>query len=308
MNFETAPEKGALAFIRLYSGIFSLVGSSVLWGLLPLYWKLLGDVPSLLIVYHRILWSFVFLVPITLILGGWRGVVAVLRNTRTLCVLILSGLVLALNWLQYIWAVNNGLVLETSLGYYILPLINVMVGIVFFGDKPRRAQYIAIALAFIGVATLVAMAGHVPWVALGLGVSFSIYGILRKIAPVDSLPGLFVETLVLSIPALIAIVYSSQEGFSFMDGAHFGRDILLIGTGVATTLPLLLFTYSVRRISLITVGIMQYFSPTIAFLLGVYVFQEPFSLPQKVAFGFIWGAVLLYTADSFRSHRAKRHH
>lgn len=298
-----APEKGFFAFARRYSGIFALLGSSGMWGSLPLYWKLLDTVPALLIFYQRVVWSFVFLLLVILLMGRWQSVVSTVRNWRVLRVLILCSMLLAMNWLLYIWAVNNGLVIETSLGYYILPLLNVSAGVLLFGDKPSRAQYIAIALAFAGVAALVVMAGYVPWVALGLGGSFCVYGIVRKIAPVESLPGLFVETAILFIPSLAGVLYSAWSGFSFLDGAEPARDALLIGTGIATSVPLLFFAYGVRRVPLITVGVMQYISPTITFLLGVFVFGEPFSSAQGVAFACIWAALLLYSADSIRTHR-----
>ncbi|MDL2271721.1 EamA family transporter RarD [Desulfovibrio sp. OttesenSCG-928-I05] len=297
-----APDSGPFAFVRRYSGIMAMMGSSMLWGSLPLYWRLLDDVPAELIFCHRVLWSFVFLVPLTILLGGWKAAMAAVRNWRVFRIMILSSLFLAVNWLLYIWAVNEGRVLETSLGYYILPLLNVAMGILFFGDKPRRAQYIAIGLAFIGVAAQIVMTGYVPWVALGLGFSFMIYGILRKIIPVESLPGLFVETSILVIPALIAVLLSVKDGFPFLNGSHTGRDMLLIGAGVATTLPLLLFAHGVRRIPLVTVGIMQYFSPTITLIIGVFVFGESFSFAQGLAFGCIWLALVLYSIDGIRAH------
>ena len=302
IHSEAAPGRGPVAFVRRYSGVTALVASMVVWGSLPLYWKLLDDVPPVLILCHRMFWSFVLVVPLTFLLGQGKTAMEALRTWRTVRILLLSSMVLACNWLLYIWAVVNGQVLATSLGYYIMPLLNVCAGIFIFGDRPRRAQYIAILLAFIGVAAQVVLAGAVPWVALGLAFSFGAYGLLRKIVPVESLAGLAVETSLLMLPALGGVIWGAYTGFSFLDGTHPWRDALLVGAGVMTTLPLLWFAHGVRRIPLITVGIVQYLSPSIAFAIGVFVLDEPFSFADALAFCFIWAALALYSVDGIRAH------
>ncbi len=284
------------------SGLIALLAAMFAWGLLPLYWNLLASEPPIIILCHRMFWSFIILLPATFLLGRKQEVWNALRSRKTIGILLLSGSLLACNWLLFIWGVLNGMVLETSLGYYINPLLNVCAGIVLFKDTPRRAQWVAIGLAVSGVACQILMLGYIPWVALGLAGSFTVYGLLRKIVTVESLPGMTLETALLMLPAASGILWSIMEGHSFLSGEAPIKDLLLIGAGPVTTFPLLWFAHAVRRVSLVTVGLLQYIAPTLTLLIGVFVLHEPFGLAHGVSFGFIWAGLALYTADALRRH------
>lgn len=282
--------------------MIALLAAMFAWGLLPLYWNLLEGEPPFVILCHRMFWSCLILLPATLLLGRKQELWDAARNRNIVGILLLSGSILACNWLIFIWGVLNGMVLEASLGYYINPLLNVFAGIVLFKDTPRRAQWLAIGLALSGVVCQIVMLGYIPWVALGLAGTFTVYGLLRKIVAVESLPGLALETTLLMLPAASGILWSIAEGHTFCSGAAAGRDLLLIGAGPATSLPLLWFAHAVRRVSLVTVGLLQYIAPTLSLIIGVFVLHEPFGLAHGISFGFIWTALLLYSVDALRRH------
>jgi chloramphenicol-sensitive protein RarD len=287
-------------------GFGAALGAFLLWGLLPIYWKSVQSVNPMEILCHRIIWSLVFISIILTIKHRWTETFRSIGSLKSMITLLLSSLCIGGNWLLYIWAVNNNHVLETSLGYYINPLINIMLGFLFFRERPTRLQYIAIGLATLAVANSIISYGSIPWISLALGISFSIYGVMRKIAPVESLPGLFLETLVLSPFALTYIVYLQANGASGFLAGNVAIDLLLICAGVVTATPLIGFAYAARRLQLTTLGILQYLAPSIAFLLGVFLFKEPFSSGHLLTFGLIWAALALYTADSVRTIRAQR--
>lgn len=289
------------------AGAISAAGAFVLWGLLPLYWKLLQEVPPTEILCHRIAWSAVFVGLLLTVTGRWSELRQAMRSRRTVLTMTCSSLLIGVNWWLYIWAVNSGHVLETSLGYYINPLVNVLMGFIVFRDSLRPVQLVAIGIALCGVLYQLVQLGYLPWVALMLAFSFSMYGVLRKIALVESIPGLMFETLVLTPIVVAYLVWLHVQGtgaFSTISGA---TDLLLAGAGVATSLPLMGFAFGARRIRLVTLGLLQYAAPTIAFLLGVFVFNEPFTVDRLVTFGCIWGALVLYTGEGiWRSRRRAR--
>ena len=279
------------------SGILASATAFLIWGLSPAYWKCLLGVPAAEIMLHRCVWSFLLMVPLLAVLRRWGEFTAALGSPSTLGLLTASALLVGGNWFIYIWAVNNDHVLQASLGYYINPLINVLLGMVFLKERLRRAQVLALALAATGVLYLTVSYWVFPWVALSLALSFGFYGLIRKVAPVAPLPGLAVETLVLSIPAGLLLLKLHQTGEGAFMQVGLGTDLLLAGTAPLTAVPLLLFTLGARKITLTTLGFIQYIGPTGMFLLGVWVYAEPFSRIQAITFILIWSALAVFTAD-----------
>lgn len=286
-------------------GILASAAAFLIWGLSPVYWKCLTEVPATEIILHRILWSFLLLVPLLALLGRWRAFTRALTHPTTLAMLVASALLVGANWFIYIWAVNNEHMLQASLGYYINPLVNVFLGMLFLKERLRRAQVLALGLAATGVLYLTLSQGVFPWVALSLAFSFGFYGLIRKVAPVDALPGLAVETLVLSVPAGLLLLHLHRSGQGAFMQMGLGTDLLLAGTAPLTAVPLLLFTVGARRITLTTLGFIQYLGPTGMFLLGVWAYGEPFSQVQAITFTLIWTALGIFTADMVVVHRKK---
>jgi chloramphenicol-sensitive protein RarD len=284
------------------NGFLAAFFSFVLWGILPAFWKALDSVPSLEVLCHRIVWSFILLCPFVLFSGRLAGLANILHTPRYLFGLAASGLVLTFNWFLYIWAVTSNMILETSLGYYINPLVNILFGLVFFREKISRLGWIAIGIAVVGVSWQVLRLGHLPLVPLGLAFSFGIYGLLRKILQVEAMPGLFVETFVVLPLALGYLLWQGAHGNSVLFRGDLGIDALLVGAGLVTTVPLLLFAYGARRIRMTSLGIIQYVSPTCTFLLGAFVYHEHINADGLITFACIWAALALYTWDSIR-HR-----
>lgn len=285
------------------SGILFGGAAFLIWGFSPVYWKAIKAVPAPEIIAHRIIWSFAFLLPLILYQRQWRDFTAVFRNPKTLLILLCTSLFVAANWLLYIWSVNNGHILQASLGYYINPLVNVLLGMLFLGERLRRAQGVAALLAAVGVVYLTVQYGVFPWISLTLAVTFGLYGLIRKVVAESALIGLSVETLLLGLPALGYLLYLEITG----GGSFFHRglqtDLFLAGSALVTALPLLLFTIGARRMTLAALGFLQYLAPTCMFLLGVLVYHEPFSRAQLVTFILIWTALGIYSADSVRVYR-----
>ena len=274
----------------------------VLWGLLPVFWKGLASVDSFEVICHRIVWSFLFVTPFMFFSGRLVMLGIFLRSIRNFLALLFSGFLLAGNWLLYIWAVNSDMVLEASLGYYINPLVNILFGIVIFREKASRPIWLAIGIAVLGVCWQVVTLGHLPFVPLGLAFSFAIYGLVRKILQVQALPGLFVETLVVLPVALGYLGWQAAHGNSAFYRGDWSIDALLIGAGLATSVPLLCFAYGARRIRMTRLGILQYVAPTCTFLLGVLAYKEPITINGLITFICIWTALAVYTWDTTRRH------
>jgi chloramphenicol-sensitive protein RarD len=276
-----------------------------LWGLVPVYWHLLNAVPSQQIIAHRIIWSTVLVVAWLLLSNGpgwWKAIAA---QPRALPTLALSSVAIAFNWGLYIWAINAGHVIETSLGYFINPLVSVVLGVVVLNERLRRQQWLAVGCAALGVAWLTIDAGRPPWIALGLACSFGLYGLLRKMISVDPVAGLGVESLYLFLPAIGFALWSENgHGGAFFSGWGWRNDALLILGGAVTALPLIGFAYGVKRIPLSLVGILQYIAPSIGLLLGVFFFREPFDTAKAVGFAAIWTGLLLFIGDSVWRSRA----
>jgi chloramphenicol-sensitive protein RarD len=278
-------------------GVISAATAFLIWGASPIYWKLLRDVPALEILIHRIVWSFIFLAPLVLIRGR-QELISTLRDRFNLMMLGGSTLMVALNWLIYIWAVTHDQVLQASLGYFICPLVNVLLGVIFLRERLRRVQMMAVVLAAMGVFYLTIHFGHVPWVALSLAISFGLYGLIRKTIATGALVGLTVETLLLFIPAAVYLFYLDRIGAGFFWRDGWRVSMILIGTILPTAPPLLLFTFGARRLNLSTVGILQYIMPSSAFILAVFLYQEPFERAQLLTFITIWIALVIFSIDS----------
>jgi chloramphenicol-sensitive protein RarD len=253
---------------------------------------------------NRIVWSLLLVGVILTWQSRWSWLRPALRSPRVMTSFVASALLLSANWMTYIWAVTSGHVIEASLGYFITPLVNVGLGFGLLGERPRRAQWMALAVAALGVVWLTAIAGRVPWIGLVLGISFGGYGLLRKVATLGALEGLTLETMILAPAALCAMAWWWGASPISFPAATLASDAWLVGLGPATTAPLLLFALAARRLSMTTLGLVQYTSPTIQFLLGVWLFHEPFDQARLIGFALIWTALALYTFDSWRRHIA----
>lgn len=280
-------------------GLACAVPAYLTWGLTPIYFKALIRVPPFEILMHRIIWSFVFLLPLVLVKKDHRRAFGnIFGNPKLFALLLVSTLLVGINWFLFIWAINNNLILQTSLGYYINPLVNILLGTVLLKERLRRLQTVAVVLAALAVLYLTIQQGQFPWVSIALALSFGFYGLLRKVAPVGALEGLTVETLLLSLPAMGYLLWLDHVG----QGAflHLGGtiDLLLAGAALVTALPLLLFTLGARRLSLTTIGFLQYIAPSCTFLLAVFYYQEPFAHTQLYTFAMIWTALGIFTTDA----------
>ena len=284
-------------------GILYAAGAYILWGLLPLYWKALHDVPSSQIVAHRLVWSLVFVGLLLTARRNWGWLGKAIRQPRVLAIFALSGALLTVNWLVYIWGVNAGFIVETSLGYFINPLVNVLLGYVFLKERLRPVQWAALAVALAGVLYLTFSYGAFPWIALTLAFSFGLYGLIRKTATLNSAEGLFVETAVLFLPALGFLLFHELRGTGALGHVDTLTTLLLIGAGAVTSIPLILFAAGARRVTLTTLGLLQYIAPTMQFLIGVLIYGEAFGIGRVIGFGLIWLALLLYTAESLITRR-----
>jgi chloramphenicol-sensitive protein RarD len=276
------------------------------WGLFPLYFHRLAQVSTLEIVLHRVTWSLVFVLALLFALRRSAALRPVLRSPRQLGLFALSAWLLTGNWLVYIWAVNNGHVIDSSLGYFINPLVYVLLGYAVLGERPRRLQWAAVALATLGVAWLTWQGGRLPWIALVLAGSFGLYGLIRKTAPLGALEGLAVETLLtapVAVPALLLWTLQGSSALAHADAPTLGWLLL---AGPLTAVPLLLFAAGARRITLATLGLLQYIGPTLQFALGVWVFHEPLQPERLTGFALIWAALALYSAEGLWTARRQR--
>ncbi|UOE92581.1 EamA family transporter RarD [Alkalihalobacillus sp. LMS39] len=285
-------------------GISYAIGAYLLWGLLPLYWKLIDTVPADVVLAHRIIWSFVLMTVILFCLHKFKPFLVELKTIMTspkqLLGLLLATIFISANWYTYIWAVGNDLVIETSLGYYMNPLVSVLLGIIFLKERLSIWQMIALILACLGVMNMVFNVGHVPWAALMLAFSFAFYGLLKKVVNVGALTGLTIETLLLLPFALLYVQFFKANVTVFSSGLSVEM-VLLIGAGVATAVPLLLFASGARRIPLFMIGFLQYIAPTITLILGVFIFQEPFTKVHLISFMLIWSALVLFSVAKTKS-------
>jgi len=286
-------------------GVLQAAVAFVLWGLMPLYFQYVASVAPMEVVAHRAVWALVFVLALLAWRGHWEGLRQAIRRPRVVALAAASAAILSLNWLLYVVAVQNGRVVEASLGYFINPLVNVLVGVAVLGERLRRAQWVAVGLAAAGVVWLSWSAGAPPWIALVLAVSFSIYGLLRKTSTLGPLEGLALETVLVAPVALPLLLWWSVRGPTFTDG---GWAIVpwLVVLGPLTALPLMLFAAAARRLQLATVGLMQYISPTLQLLTGVLLLGEAFDAQRAIGFALIWSALAVYSAHAWHVHRQAR--
>jgi chloramphenicol-sensitive protein RarD len=286
-------------------GALTAAAAFLLWGVVPIYWKQLEEVSASELTAHRIVWSILFLLGVV----AWRKAFAELQRAftegRVLIYNLLASGMLAVNWTVYVWGVNNGHIIECSLGYFLTPLGNVLLGSLFLHERLRRLQWVAIALAAAGVLFLLVRAGHVPWIALTLATSWSLYGMLKKKSQLGSIAGLTAETLVLFPVAGAYLLWRMHTGEGALGHVSAWQHVLILAMGMVTSVPLLMFAYGVQRIRLVTMGLLQYIAPSVQFLLGLYLYREPFDTARLQAFAFIWCGLVLYTADSFWEQRGK---
>ena len=285
------------------AGVAYAGSAFLIWGLSPIYWKALAAVPAFEILMHRMIWSFLFLTPLVLLKGRWHEFLQAITTFKTLMILLVTTLLVGCNWFLFIWAINGGHILQTSLGYYINPLVNVLLGVVFLTERLRKLQLAALGLAFTGVLYLTVSYGQFPWVSLALAFTFGFYGLIRKVAPVSPLVGLTLETLLLSVPALAYVVYLDRMGVGAFLRAGGAISLLLMGAALVTGLPLLLFTNGTKRLHLTTIGFLQYIAPSCTFLLAILVYREPLHASQFLTFVLIWSALALYSWDAVMHYR-----
>ena len=287
-------------------GFWAAVGAFTIWGLLPLYLKLLTGISAFQITAHRLVWGCLFTIAWIVWRGEWPQVRAALANRRARLYLCASSLLISCNWIIYAWAITNGHVIESSLGYFINPLLNILLGVFVLSERLNRAQWTAVAVTAAGVLYLTWTAGRLPWIALGLAGSFGFYGLLRKLVTVEALPGLAAETL-LAVPfAVVFLLWCESAGTGAFGHASTLQHFVLVLSGPVSAIPLVLFAYGARRIPYSTVGVLQYIGPTLQFLCGWLLFQEPFGGTRAIGFALIWTALAIYAVDGIRRSRLAR--
>ncbi len=284
-------------------GILYGVGAYTLWGFFPIYWKLLHHISAIQLIGHRIIWSCILLLVVIAVTKQWKDFRATL-TAKVISVYTIAAILIGINWFMYVWAVNANYIVETSLGYFINPLISVMLGILFFKERLRIAQWIPVVIAALGVGYLTYVYGRLPYISLALAFSFGLYGLVKKLSPLGSLYGLTIETGILLIPALIYLIVMDINGTGAFLHTGSASDLLMIGAGVVTTIPLLMFASAARSIPLWVVGLLQYIAPTIQFMLGVFVYKEPFSHNQLIGFGIVWFALAIFLIENYLASRA----
>lgn len=289
-------------------GIFYALGGYFLWGILPIYWKQLHHIPSFQIIPYRVISSLLFLALVLTVRKDWDNFKEAIFNRKSILLFILSGVLLGINWTVYIWAVNANHIVETSLGYFINPLISVALGVLFLREKLRSMQWVPVILAAIGVIYLTVQYGALPWIALVLALAFGFYGLIKKTAPTGGLYSMTVEMAVLCLPAIGYLLFVGSRGEGVLGSADLITWLLLIAAGAITVVPMLLFTAGARNIPLALVGILQYLAPTLQFLIGVLVYKEPFTQTDLIGYGIVWAALILFWVEGMayqkRSARA----
>jgi len=283
-------------------GILYAVITYILWGFFPIYWKLLHNVSALELIGHRIAWSFILMLIFIMVTRKWADFRSTL-NARTFWIYLVASILIGVNWLVYVWGVNAGHIVETSLGYFINPLLSVLLGLFVMREKLRWSQWIPIILAFIGVAYLTVKFGRLPWIALVLAFTFGFYGLVKKLAPLSSLYGLTLETGILFLPALVYLGFVEATGRASFLHTGVGPDLLMIGAGLVTTIPLLLFASAAKQIPLTMIGLLQYLAPTIQFLIGVFIYKEEFDQTRLIGFSLVWLALIIFWAENYWASR-----
>ncbi len=287
-------------------GILLAIGAYVLWGLFPLYWKQLQTIPAKEIVAHRIVWSLAFLMLVVFSKKQITNVLARLRKPKAIAFYLCSAFLIFVNWLTYIWAVNSGYIVEASLGYFINPLVSVFLGIIFFRERLRAGQWVAILLAAVGVGYLTIKFGALPWIGLILAFSFGTYGLIKKLAPLEALEGQTIEMALLTAPALFFLIFLEVHHEGAFGHLGFLPSFLLVLGGAVTATPLLMFSAAARQIPLSTIGFLQYLAPTLQFSIGVWVYDEPFPRYKLIGYSMIWLALAIYSTEGLYAQQSRR--
>lgn len=295
--------KLAGSILMLNKGVIYGASAYILWGAFPIYFKSLLNVPPVQILFHRVVWSVIFLGLLLLLRKEWGAFRQAIGSPQVIGVYSIAACLLAANWLIYIWGVNSGQVVDTSLGYFINPLFSVALGVILLRERLRPLQWVPVGLAAAGVIYLTILYGSLPWIALALAFTFGTYGLLKKITPLGSLYGLALETAILFLPALGYLLFVESQGSGAFGHAGLATSVLLGLAGVITAVPLLLFGSAARSIPLSTIGLLQYLAPTGQFLLGVLVYREPFDTARMIGFACIWVALAIYTAEGLLTNR-----
>jgi chloramphenicol-sensitive protein RarD len=283
--------------------VLYVLGCYLAWGVLPIYWKAFSAIPGLETTSHRVVWSAVVAALLLTFRQSWQSLRPVIRQPRTLLTYVATAILILANWLIYIYAINNDQIIESSLGYFMTPLVNVLLGIIFLRERPRLWQWSAILIASIGVLYLTYSVGRLPWVALGLAGSWSFYALLKKTAPLPGLEGLFLESFFLAIPLTIYLLFLEQSGTGVFGHTDWRMTLLMVMAGLVTALPLLLFSIGAKKVPMTLLGILQYVAPSMQFVIGVALYHEPFDHSQLIGFSFIWLALLLFILESTAQHR-----
>ena len=286
-------------------GVASALSAFVIWGVAPIYFKAVAEAGALEVLAHRVVWTVVLLAGLIAIIGRWDMLIATISAWRRLWIYGLTTALISVNWLVFIWAVTNDHLLQASLGYFVNPLVNVLLGLLFLGERLNRAQSVAVLLAMIGVGNLVIGYGELPWVSLVLAFSFSFYALLRKRFRVDPLIGLLVETMLLLPLGLAYLLWLAGTGSGLFWTGGWGISLLLVAGGVVTATPLVLFMHGAQRLTLSALGVMQYLAPSMHFLLAVWIYAEPFTSAHLVTFAAIWLGLIVFTGDAIRRNRPR---
>ena len=283
-------------------GMLAGIGTYIIWGVVPIFFKQINTIPAGEVIAHRVVWSLAFMALYLYFTQGFATVRTVLQTPRQLIRIAIAALLVGTNWLIFVYGVNEGRILETSLGYFILPLLNVALGVIVLDERLRRLQWLAVALAAVGVAIEALRVGGLPWISLSLAATFGFYGLMRKQLPLDSANGLFLETVCMTPLALGYLIWLGLNGQS-----HFGVtlqvDLMLAATGLVTAIPLLLFAIAARRLPLSTLGFLQYLAPSISFMIAIFLYHEPMDAHRALGFALIWAALLVYSVDMLRTRR-----
>jgi len=291
------------------NGVFYIVSAYILWGFLPIYWKLVDHVPAGEVLAHRIVWSFVLMIGVVFFTRNWSNFMteckAIIANKSKLLGITFASIFISINWLTFIWAVSSGHVVQASLGYYINPLISIVLGVVVLKEKLTRGQFIALIIAGLAVVNLTIRFGTFPWVALILAFTFAIYGLLKKTVDVSAMFGLTIETMLVTPIAIIYLLILSKSAF-LAASVSLATPLLLIGTGIATAIPLLLFAHGAKRIPLALLGFLQYIAPTIMLIIGIFIFKETFSSAHITSFVLIWISLIIFMASLRSKQRILR--
>jgi len=284
-------------------GALAATGSFLIWGLVPVYWKQMQSIAAFELIMHRVVWSLLFLLGVLVWQKKLGELQAAFGQARLIGLNLLSSVLLAANWTVYVWAVNHGHVIESSLGYFLVPLVNVALGSLLLHERLRPLQWTAIALAAVGVGTLLVRLGHVPWIAFTIAGTWSGYGLLKKKSALGAMVGLTAETLILFPLAAVLLLWWRHTGEGALGRVDAWQHVLVLSVGVVTAIPLLLFAYGAQRIRLTTLGLLQYLAPSVQFLLGYFFYREAFAATHLQAYAFIWCGLILYSADGFWTQR-----